>query len=132
MSVNNDLMFSPDSIVATLTDLPKSLLDSDLLIAQAEQSFAELTETLEIAEVNASLNANQDGKNAEARALQLKAALAKDPTVAACRAGVSQAKAKLEIEKANNKMLSRQFASMCHIAELRAAQMILMSKGVTK
>lgn len=130
--MNNDLTFSPDGIVATLTDLPKSLLNSDSRILQEEQTLVELTETLEIAEVNASLNANPDGKNAEARALQIKKALAENLEVQAARAAVNGAKGRLETEKANNKMLARQFAGICHVSELRAAQMTLMSRGATK
>lgn len=132
MSATNDLMLSTESIAATLNDLPMQLFDSDVEIAQAETSLGELRETLEIAKTNASLNANLDGKNAEARALQLKAALAQSPEVKEAQKEVAALESGIAEMQAQNKMLSRQFAGLCHIAELRAAQMNLMSKGVTK
>jgi hypothetical protein len=132
MSVINDQMLSPDGIVTTLANLPGDLYKSDVLLAELDAKQSDLQESLEITEVNVSLNANCDGKNAEARELQRKQALAASEDVQSARKQVSILKADIEIEKANNKMLSRQFAGTCHIAELRAAQMILQAKGVTK
>ena len=132
MSATNDLSVSNESIVATLNDLPKQLFESDVEIAQAENSLGELRESLEIAKTNAALNANPDGKNAEQRALQLKSALAKSAEVKEAQKEVSALEAGIAEMQAQNKMLSRQFAGLCHIAELKAAHMILMSKGATK
>ncbi len=132
MSVNNDQMFSPDGIAATLVNLPKQLQDSDNTIATAQNTVDELHESLEIAITNASLNANPDGKNADARKLQLDKAIAENQEVKAARSAWLGAKSRLEQLQAENKQMSRLFAAWCHVAELKAAQMILMSKGVTK
>lgn len=132
MSVNNDQMFSPDGIVATLASLPKQLQDSDNAIAAAQTTVNELQESLDVAIVNASLNANADGKNAEARKLQTDKAIAASVEVQAAKAALQGAKIRLEQLQAENKQLSRSFAGWCHIAELKAAQFNLMSKGVTK
>lgn len=68
------------------------------LIATAEKEQAlrklflkETAESLEIAEINALLNAPLDGKNKEARDLQLKATLAKDTEYNKARADKSKA-----------------------------------------
>lgn len=132
MSVPNDQMFSPDGIVATLVSLPKQLQENDNAIAQAQITVDELKESLELATVNASLNANADGKNADARKLQTDKAIAESAEVKAARSAWLGAKSRMELLQSENKQLSRTFAAMCHVAELKAAQMILMSKGATK
>lgn len=129
MSEINDQKFSPDGIVATLTALPKQLQDSDNAIAAAEKNVKELEETLDIEKVNVSLNATLDGKNAEARKAQLDKALSESQEVKFAKATLASAKIRLEGLQAENKQLSRSFAAWCHVAELKAAQMILMSKG---
>ena len=124
--------FSVESIVMTLAKLPGDLFQSDKLIAEINTRLAESEESLQVSEVNASLNAPQDGKNAADRELQRKNALAADPEVKAARKAVASLKSEIDIEQANNKMMARQFAGLCHIAEIKSAQMNLMSKGVTK
>lgn len=123
--------FSLGNIAVTLTELPKKLYDSDVAIAILETKIADLKESIEIAEVNASLTANDDGKNEEKRKLQRAKAVNEDPEVMRLRQECRAAVENLELEKANNKQLSREFAGMCHISELKAAQMILQAKGVT-
>lgn len=132
MSEQIDLRFSPANIVATLADLPKQLQNSDNAIAAAENTVNELQESLDIAKVNVSLNAVLDGKNAEARKMQLDKALSESQEVKAAQAAVMSAKIRLEQLQAENKQLSRSFAAWCHVAELKSAQMNLMSKGVSK
>lgn len=131
MSENNSNPISTDSIAATLQDLPTRLLQSDLQIAQAEKVLTELQESLELAEVNASLNAQCDGRDAPTRELQRKQAVSNDADVKNARSAMLNAKVRIESLKAENKQLSRQFAGLCHIAELRGSQFQLMSKGVT-
>lgn len=129
MSEINDQKFSPDGIVATLTALPKQLQDSDNQIALVENTVKELEESLDLAKVNVSLETPLDGKNAEARKAQLDKALSESQDVKAAKVAVAGAKIRLEGLQAENKQLSRSFAAWCHIAELKAAQMLLMSKG---
>lgn len=132
MSDNNASPFSPDSIVATLAELPGKVLQSDMEIAKCEAVLDDLNENLELAEVNASLNAQTDGKDAATRELQRKKAVGTDGDVQQYKVRVGALKVNLEEARAQNKMLTRQFAAYCHIAELKAAQLNLMSKGVTK
>jgi hypothetical protein len=129
MSEQIDLRFSPANIAAMLIDLPGKLQASDNAISQAEQTVKEMEETFDIEKVNVSLNATLDGKNAEARKAQLDNAIAKSDEVKAAKSAVAGAKIRLEGLQAENKQLSRSFAAWCHVAELKAAQMILMSKG---
>jgi hypothetical protein len=129
MSEQIDLRFSPANIAAMLIDLPGKLQASDNAISQAEQTVKELDETLDIEKVNVSLNATLDGKNAEARKAQLDNAISNSAEVKAAKSAVAGAKIRLEGLQAENKQLSRSFAAWCHVAELKAAQMILMSKG---
>lgn len=132
MSVNNNgNSFSADSIVATLARLPGDLYLSDCKVNNLENILAELEETLQIAEINASLNA-PDGKNESARELNRKKSIAENPTVQNARKVVRSRQAELEEAKTENKMIARQFAAWCHIAEVESARMILMSKGVSK
>lgn len=130
--MSDDQMFSPGSIAATLANLPKQLQENDLAIVTAQTALDELKESFELAIVNASLNAPADGKNAEQRKLQTDRAVAENAEVKAARAAWLGAKTRLEQQQAENKQLSRSFAAWCHIAELKAAQMLLMSKGVSK
>ena len=129
--MDNSSQFSPDRIAAMLLDLPTGLYQSDCRLIDLEAIVREQAEAVEIAEINASLNA-PEGKNAAERDLQRKATLAKDETVRATKRELNAAQSNLEHEKANNKMLSRQFAGLCHLSELKAAQMQLMSKGATR
>ena len=130
--MNNDQMFSPDGIAETLISIPKEILLIEQEIARAKSQLDEREETLQIAIVNASLNAPQDGSNAPARELQRKQAVAANAEVKIAQTGVTTARIALEQLEARNKQLSRSFAAWCHVAELKAAQMILMSKGETK
>jgi hypothetical protein len=132
MSVPNGDPFLPENIVATLVSLPKQLQDNDNAIAQAQTTLDELKESLDLEIVNASLNANADGKNAEARKMQTDKAIAESQEVKAAKSAWLGGKSRLESLQAENKQMSRSFAAMCHIAELKAAQMILMSKGQEK
>lgn len=131
MSEQQPSPFSPGNIAVTLSELPSKLHTSDVSIALLETKVAELKESVEIAETNASLNANDDGKNEEKRKLQRAQAVAKDPEVLDAKKALRAAIEELEIEKASNKQLSREFAGMCHIAEMKSNQMLLTAKGVT-
>ena len=132
MGANNGGLFSTDRIADALVGLPVSLAQSDNRIADEERKLAQLTEALELAEVNASLEAICDGKDAATRDLQRKQAVARNADVKAAQTAALTARANVEQTKAENKQLSRQFAAYCHLAELKAAQMTLMSKGVTQ
>jgi hypothetical protein len=124
--------FSPNSIEQTLMELPAQLQRSDYAIAQAERALAEHAEMCELAEINASLDAVTNGKDAATRELERKQAVSNNAEVKAKRAAVLNARAQLDELKADNKRLSREFAAMCHIAELHAARLILQAKGEAK
>lgn len=90
------------------------------LIATAEKEQAlrklflkETAESLEIAEINALLNAQIDGKNKEARDLQLKAALSKD---------VEYNKARIDKSKAERLLIDAEFNLVIAQKTWQAAQ----------
>lgn len=129
MSEQIDLRFSPVNIATTLTALPKQLQDSDNQIALAQNTVNELEESLDLVKVNVSLDAKVDGTNEPTRKRQLDKVLSESQDVKAAKVAVAGAKIRLEGLQAENKQMSRSFAAWCHVAELKAAQMILMSKG---
>lgn len=129
---NNGSPLSSDSIVATLNTLPGDLYVSDLKILDIESNLDAVKESLEIAEINASLNAPDD-TNEPKRVLKRKKAILEDASCIAQRKFVREMQTELDTAQAENKMIARQFAGYCHMAELRAAQLNLMTKGaVTK
>lgn len=77
---------------------------------------------LEDAELNATLSAPQDGKNAEARKLELQAAIAKDTNVKTYKQEVMRYEAELEMNEAEAKTKRREFQAAMALAELHAAR----------
>ena len=125
--------FSSENIDATLIQLTNDLYESDMRIANTEQVLAEQAESVELVEVNVSLNTEYGEKDtAPTREQKRKQAVLKSQEVKSVKADASKAQINLDEEKANNKKLARQFAAACHIAERQAARMNLMStKGAT-
>lgn len=114
-----------------LIGIPLDLEVSDIVLAQLRTNLAEAEETLDLARTNAMLQA-PDGKNESERKLNRDRAIANDADCKAAKDAVRAVQFSIAEAEANNSKLRRDFAGHCHIAELRAAQMILQSKGTMK
>jgi hypothetical protein len=83
---------------------------------------------LEDAELNATLNATMEGKNAEARKLEAQAALAKDETVKKFKKEVMRYEAEIEMNEAEAKSKRREFQAAVALAELHSARLNAMNR----
>jgi hypothetical protein len=84
---------------------------------------------LEDAELNATLNAPQDGKNAEARKLEAQAALAKNETVKKFKKEVMRYEAEIEMNEAEAKSKRLEFQAAVALAELHSARINAMYRN---
>lgn len=84
---------------------------------------------LEDAELNATLNAPMDGKNAEARKIELAAHLAKDEMVKKLKKEVMRYEAELEMNEAEAKTKRREFQAAVALAELHSARINAMHRN---
>lgn len=82
----------------------------------------ETATALEDAELNVTMFLAPDGKNKEARDLQIKAALAADENVKRLRKEVMKLEAELEMNDAEAKSKRREFQAALGLAELHAAR----------
>lgn len=114
------------SIETELRDLPNHLADAEREAANSQRRLDELKETLEMAETNVSLNTPADGKDAETRKMQRGKAVAENPEVRAWKSEIQSEQERLDIAKIDADALRRRFGGMCHIAELKAAQLRIM------
>jgi len=101
---------------------------------EAEQAamvnlLREAKANLEDAELNATLTAPQEGKNAEARKLEAQAALAKDETVKKFKKEVMQIEAEIEMNEAEAKSKRHEFQAALALAELHAARINAMYRN---
>jgi len=83
---------------------------------------------LEDAKFNATLSAPAEGKNAEARKLELQAALAKSEPVKKFQKEVMQYEAEIEMNEAEAKSKRREFQACVALAELHAARINAMNR----
>lgn len=101
---------------------------------EAEQAamvnlLREAKANLEDAELNATLQAPQDGKNAEARKLELAAALAKDENVKKFKKEVMRYESEIEMNEAETKSKRREFQAAVALAELHSARINAMYRA---
>ena len=118
-------------IEASLMQLPYDLAAVEGSLAQLKIELDDLTSQLEMAKVNASLNA-PDGRNAEARELARKQSIATDRECVDAQHALTVKKIEIANFETEATRMRRQFAAQCHLAELRAAQLQLQAKGVTR
>jgi hypothetical protein len=81
---------------------------------------------LEDAKLNATLNAPAEGKNAEARKVEMQAALAKDENVKKYQKEVMRYEAEIEMNEAEAKSKRREFQAAVALAELHSARLNAM------
>lgn len=115
-----------DYLYLTLRELPTTIGGIEAEAAALINSKREVQATLEDAELNATLNAPQEGKNAEARKLEVAAALNNDPNVKKLRKEVARYESELEMNEAEAKTKRREFQAAIALAELHAARINMM------
>lgn len=115
-----------DKIYLMLTELPSVIGGIEAEQAAMQNLKREALANLEDAELNATLNAPQEGKNAEARKLEAQAALAKDETVKKFKKEVMRYEAEIEMNEAEAKSKRREFQAAIALAELHAARINAM------
>lgn len=117
-----------DWLYLVLRELPTAIGGIEAEQAAMSNLKREAQANLEDAELNATLAAPQDGKNAEARKLELAAALAKDETVKKFKKEVMRYEAEIEMNEAEAKSKRREFQAAIALAELHAARINAMNR----
>lgn len=118
-----------DYLYEALRALPGIIGGIEAEAAALINAKREAESNLEDATLNATLNAPQDGRNAEARKLEAQAALAKDPTVKKYKQEVMRYEAELEMNEAEAKSKRREFQAALALAELHAARINAMYRN---
>ncbi len=127
--ISRTLLEFDENIEQWLQMLPIDLYEADLEVARLTRELNESQEDLEIAETNALLAATIDGKNEEQRKLQRAAVLNTDAQVGRCKSAIKRLTREKDEQTAKAEMLRRRFASVCYLAQLRAAQLQVMARG---
>lgn len=117
-----------DYLYTTLMGLPTVIGGVEAEQAAMINLKREAQANLEDAEINATLNAPQEGKNAEARKLEAQAALAKDELVKKFKKEVMRYEAEIEMNEAEAKSKRREFQAAIALAELHAARINAMNR----
>lgn len=117
-----------DYLYEALRALPGVIGGIEAEQASMQNLKREAQANLEDAELNATLNAPQDGKNAEARKLEAQAALAKDETVKKYKKEVMRYEAEIEMNEAEAKSKRREFQAAVALAELHSARINAMNR----
>jgi hypothetical protein len=115
-----------DYLYTALCGLPSVIGGIESEAAALTNAKREAQANLEDAELNATLNAPQEGKNADARKLETAAALNNDPNVKKFRKEVMRYESELEMNEAEAKSKRREFQAAIALAELHAARINLM------
>ena len=118
-----------DWLYMILRELPAAIGGIEAEQAAMLNLKREAQSNLEDAELNATLNAPQDGKNAEARKLEAQAALLKDETIKKLRKEVMRYEAEIEMNEAEAKSKRREFQAAIALAELHAARINAMHRA---
>lgn len=110
-----------------LLNLPYQIQALDEKANQARARIEALKSAVELAETNAALMTEANGKDAETRKLQRTQAVESDAIVIATRADLNAAKLQLAEAETASETQRRLFAGYLKIAELQAAEMNLMN-----
>lgn len=113
-------------LYTALRTLPDAIgtieFDGAMLVNALRESKANLDD----AELNATLQAPQDGKNSDARKLEVAAAVSKDAAVQTFRKEVMRIEGEIETNEAEAKTKRREFQAAIALAELHAARINAM------
>lgn len=114
-------------IESDLLAIPDELADVERAIANDRRRLTELQESLELAETNASLMANADGKSEDIRKIQRKAAIWQDGEVQRWQAEIRKVQESLDNATVTADTLRRKYGALCYVAELNAAKLKMMA-----
>ena len=114
-----------------LRGLPDEIGTIEFDGAMLANALRESKLNLEDAELNATLQAPQDGKNADARKLEVAAAVSKNEAVKKYRSEVMRIEGEIETNEAEAKTKRRQFQAAIALAELHAARINSMYRYQT-
>lgn len=119
-------------LYAALRALPNEIgaieFDGAMLVNALRESKANLDD----AELNATLQAPQDGKNSDARKLEVATAVSKDAAVQKYRKEVMRIEGEIETNEAEAKTKRREFQAAIALAELHAARINAMYRQQTQ
>lgn len=115
-------------LYSTLRTLPNEIGGTEALIASYTNERREAAQRLDDAELNASMQADPQGKNAEARKLEVQAAINKSAEYISARKEVTGLDSLIEIQQAEATGQRRQFQAAIALAELHAAHLNLIAK----
>lgn len=118
-----------DYLYSALRALPEAIGQIEFDGAMLNNALRESKANLDDAELNATLQAPQDGKNAEARKLELATALAKNDEVKKYRKEVLRIEGEIETNEAEAKMKRREFQAAVALAELHSARINAMYRN---
>lgn len=118
-----------DYLYDALRALPGNIGGIEAEAAALVNAKRQAQANLEDAELNATLNAPQEGKNADARKIEIAAYLAKDETVKKYRKEVMRYEAEIEMNEAEAKSKRREFQAAVALAELHSARINAMYRN---
>ncbi len=119
-------------IFATLTtlllEMPDLIRDADNLATGLGQEVREAKRDVEEAETNAAINCAADGKNAEARKLQVEKAMHDDPAAVKARRHLADVEASLALAEMDLRSQIKRWQGALALAELHAAKINYLSR----
>lgn len=111
-----------------LRTIPQEVGGTEAMIASLTRDKKAAEQRLEDAELNAQMRTEVKGSNAEARKIEMKAAISKDPDYRAAQKEIAEYEGEIEIQQAEMNSKRREFQAAIALAELHAARINLMAK----
>ena len=110
-----------------LLSLPAELREAEILVANLQVDLRQAKSDMAAAEMEAQVNAQVDGKNAEARKLQMEQAVRLSPAVTAARERLALLEAQLATAEVDQAALARRFRAALVLAELQSARIMYLT-----
>lgn len=127
---------SDRELTQTITDrllsLPAEIQAHETMLAGYRNALSDAKSELSEAELEAQINCNAEGKNAETRKLQLEKAVNDSRTVKEARTKISQYEGSIMFAEAEYKGLVRQWQAALALAELQSAKINFLAKSKEK
>ena len=117
-----------DYLYRALRTIPQEIGGTEAMIAALTRDKKAAEQRLEDAELNAQMRAEVKGSNAEARKIEMKAAISKDPDYRAAQKEIAEYEGEIEIQQAEMNSKRREFQAAIALAELHAARINFMAK----
>lgn len=117
-----------DYLYRALRTIPQEIGGTEAMIASLTRDKKAAEQRLEDAELNAQMRTEIKGSNAEARKIEMKVAISKDPDYRAAQKEIAEYEGEIEIQQAEMNSKRREFQAAIALAELHAARINLMAK----